>query len=172
MGARNRIYVVVAVLAGACDAGGGMEPIFELPAVKPDAFLFQDVAPSGNAVRVGYTTNTFTVQTTGVNVLTWQALGQARAYGDPTFSRLSNGRWAMTATTSPQDPRGGQALQYHEAQCPTVEASAVRVIPASTAATCEATGATAMAKTSQVLDRKSTRLNSSHIQKSRMPSSA
>lgn len=108
-------------------------------------------------MRAGFTTDGRIVESTGVNVLSWQALGQAQVYGDPVFSRLSSGRWAMTATTSPQDPRGGLALQYHEAQCPRVVDSAVRILANTQSAACESASATAMAKTSQVFESDGTR---------------
>lgn len=122
------------------------------PAGTASAFFYQDVTPNGNSVRGGFTSDGRVVEPAGESVLSWQVFGQTQVYGDPVFSRLSNGRWAMTATTSPQDPRGALALQYHEAQCPRVVDSAVRVLANAPSAACEAASATAMAKTSQVFE--------------------
>jgi hypothetical protein len=138
-----------------CGGGSDGTATVTPPATPPppsSAFFFQDVTPSGNSVRVGFTTDGRVIESTGVNVLSWQVSGNPRPYGDPVFSRLSNGRWAMTATTAPLDPRGGLALQYHEASCPQVVESAVRVLPNAPSTACEAAPATAMAKTSQVFD--------------------
>lgn len=149
------VPAAVAVILAGCGGGSDSSSGTGTPTAPPppsSAFFFQDVTPSGNAVRAGFTTDGRVVESSGVNVLSWQVFGQAQVYGDPVFSRLSNGRWAMTATTSLQDPRGALALQYHEAQCPRVVDSAVRVLANTQSAACEAASATAMAKTSQVFE--------------------
>lgn len=139
------------------DRGGpGVTSFTVAPASSPgtaSAFFFQDVAPTGNAVRAGTTGDQRVVQSSGVDVLHWQVLGgQARVYGDPVFSRLANGRWTMTAGTGNNDPRGARTLLYHEADCPQVDAAAVVAIGASTAPACDATGGLAMAKVSRVFE--------------------
>lgn len=116
------------------------------------AFLYQTVAPDSNAVRVGSTTDGRSVDTYGTNVLEWQARGAAISYGDPVFSRLPSGRWAMTAWSGPNDPRGSAALLYHEADCPRVDPSAVRVIRPASGSGCQAVPGLVMAKTSQVFE--------------------
>ena len=155
MPAARRFHVVALGLLLAC--GGGRES--DTPpatssagsAETRTAFFYQDVSSTGNAVRVGVTTDGRTVEPYGVNVLEWQVLGgQTQVYGDPVFSRLANGRWAMTAWTGSADPRGGAALLYHESDCPRVSASAVHVLRPSSAAGCTAGSTLAMAKTSQV----------------------
>lgn len=115
----------------------------------PAAFFYQTVDPVRSTVRAGATWD-------GANTRTYDADlvrakdGKETSYGDPVFSRLSNGRWAMTAWTAPNDPRGS-GLMYYEGVCPAVDASAVKVFSASTASGCEARNP-AMAKTSQVFD--------------------
>ena len=101
------------------------------------AFFYQDVAPGGNSVKVGSTTDGRIIDTTGVSLLGWQPVGRlTTSYGDPVFSRLANGRWTMTAGTGAEDPRGNAQLMYHEAACPRVDESAIRVIPSSSSAAC------------------------------------
>lgn len=146
--------------AALCACGGNRSagppttrPSATTAASPGSAFFYQDVTPSGNAVRVGFTSDQRVIDPYGVSVLTWQVLGgQTRIYGDPVFSRLSSGRWAMTAWSGPDDPRGGLALMYHESECPQVTDSAVRVIGASAAESCEPLSALVMAKTSQVFE--------------------
>jgi hypothetical protein len=158
---RWAVIVVVIVLAG-CGGGGGEggSTNLEAPAATANtasAFFYQDVNAGSNSVRAGTTTDGRVIDTYGVNVVTWQVLGgQTRVYGDPVYSRLSNGRWVMTAGTGDNDPRGRNALLYHEASCPKVDDAAVRVISGSTDAACE-TAPLIMAKTSQIFEADGTR---------------
>ncbi|WP_374665377.1 hypothetical protein [Ramlibacter sp.] len=124
------------------------------PTTSPaSAFLYQDVTPSGNSVRIGLTTDGHTITAYQRSVLTWQVRGTgARPYGDPVFSRLANGRWQMTANTPPGDARGSMALLIHEGACPVVDEAAVRALSRSSAAGCEPAGNLAMAKTSQAVE--------------------
>jgi hypothetical protein len=124
-------------------------------AAPGNAFFYQDVGLGGiNSVRVGFTTDGRVVQSYGANLMSWQALrGQTMIYGDAVISRLSNGRWVMTAGTGVDDPRGAAGIMYHESQCPTVVDAAVKVWNPSRAATCDATVPTATAaKVSQVFE--------------------
>jgi hypothetical protein len=116
------------------------------------AFFYQDVAPGGNSVKVGSTTDGRIIETGGVSLLSWQPVGRlTTSYGDPVFSRLGNGRWTMTAGTGSEDPRGDAQLMYHEAACPKVDESAVRVIPVSTAASCLTARGMMIGKTTEML---------------------
>jgi len=122
---------------------------------QPLAFFYQDVASGGNRVRVGRSQDGMTVTSHDVDVAAWTVLGRAtQVYGDPVMSLLPSGRWALTANTSPADPRGAFALLYHEAACPVgfpaPSAPEVRAIVASDAPGCREVRATIMAKTSQV----------------------
>lgn len=124
------------------------------PAGAPgSAFLYQDVTPTGNSVRIGFTSDGHAVTAYQRSVLAWQVRGTgARPYGDPVFSRLASGRWQMTANTAPTDPRGSMALLIHEGACPAVDDAAVRALNRSSAAGCEPAGSLAMAKTSQAVE--------------------
>ena len=146
----HRAFVLPFLIAGiAC---GGSATSTDLAASAPSgttatngasmAFFFQDVAPlpNGNAVRAGTTTDGRVIDSTGVNLLTWQPLDRgSQGYGDPVFSRLPNGRWLMMAGTPPDDPRGNSVMVVHEGSCPRVAESAVTVLRPSTAAGCATT---------------------------------
>lgn len=114
----------------------------------PAAFFYQTVDPVRSTVRAGATWDGTSVRTYDADMV--RARDGREAYGDPVFSRLSNGRWAMTAWTAPNDPRGS-GLMYYEGACPAVDASAVKVLSASTASGCEPRNPV-MAKTSQIFD--------------------
>lgn len=116
-------------------------------AAQSSAFFYQTVAPSASITKAGVTSDGANVSTYGVNLVNAK-LGTT-SYGDPTFSRLGNGRWAMTAWTSPEDTRGF-GLLYHEASCPQVVDANVRSLVASTATGCNSKASPAQAKTSQV----------------------
>jgi hypothetical protein len=100
------------VVLAACGGGGGSSttspPTPPPPAAAPpgNAFFYQDVGIGGiNSTRVGFTSDGRVVQAYGVNLMSWQALqGQTMIYGDAVFSRLSNGRWVMSAGTGIDDP--------------------------------------------------------------------
>ena len=156
----HRPTAVLLVLAGfAC---GGSATLPESAAVAPTsvtpvagasmAFFFQDVAPlpNGNSVRAGTTTDGRVIDSSGVNLLTWQPLNRgSQGYGDPVFSRLSNGRWLMMAGTPPDDPRGNSVMVLHEAACPKVTESAVTALRPSTAPGCATTAAELSGKFSE-----------------------
>ncbi len=91
-----------------------------------EALFYQNVGMGMNAVRVGSTADGATVKSYGVDVVSWaQGPMIKNAYGDPVISRLSSGRWAMTAWTGPGDSRGPFRLLYHEGDCPKVDDAAV-----------------------------------------------
>lgn len=143
--------------ASAPDAAGEeVEGELDAPAPMPlpMAFFYQDVAPTGNRVRIGATRDGLEIDSIDRDAATWTVFGATQVFGDPVFSRLGNGRWAMTATASPDDPRGGFALLYYEDDCPmgvpAPGASAIRAIRASNAAGCRPSEATGMAKASQL----------------------
>lgn len=120
------------------------------------AFFYQTVGlfmngAGENTVRVGTTTDGGTVESYDATVLDWtQGANHTYSYGDPVYSRLPGGTWAMTARSSNQDPRGSNYLLYHESSCPLVDDSAVVAIGPSTAAGCKSMKAATMGKTSQV----------------------
>lgn len=114
-------------------------------------FFYQDVSAS-NAVRVGVTKDGKLVDSYDTDVLSWKALSDQKVYGDPVFSRLSNGKWAMTARSGAQDPRGSFALMYHEASCPKVVDADVKVIRPSSGGSCKNVSNLVMGKVSQVFD--------------------
>jgi hypothetical protein len=158
---RAGIFLLGFLVAGCGGGGGGSSattttlPPAPVAAaiVTGNAFFYQDVAPTGNAVRAGFTTDGHSITSYLTSVLTWQVIvPNGPIYGDPVISRLSTGRWLMTAGTVDNDPRGANALMIQESTCPTVSQAAVRVLNRSTAATCEATGGLSMAKTSQAFN--------------------
>lgn len=158
---RRRIVLGFSILLAGCGGGGGGTPaptgtgmITVPPAtVAGNAFFYQDVAPTGNAVRAGHTTDGRNITSYLTSVLTWQVIvPNGPIYGDPVISRLSNGRWVMTAGTVDGDTRGANALMIQESSCPTVSQASVKVLNRSTGATCEPGGGTSMAKTSQVFE--------------------
>lgn len=124
------------------------------------AFFYQIVGPfingtGNNSVRVGKTSDGITVDSyqpddTG-NVLDWtQGANHNYTYGDPVYSRLTNGTWVVTARSSNQDPRGSNYLLYHESSCPWIDDNQVIAIGPSTDAGCKQTHAFTQGKTSQV----------------------
>lgn len=124
------------------------------PAAAADAtsaFLFQRVSPAATAVRAGTTTDGLVVTSSGKDVLSVM-VPKMDSYGDPTISRLSNGRWATTAWTGAEDSRGGGNLLYNESSCPAMVDSNAKAITASSAAGCNAGGRLASGKTSQIFD--------------------
>ena len=148
--------LALAACSGGSDSMGTAPPPPPPPAVATppgNAFFYQDVNQAMNTVRAGFTADGRTITSYGATgVLQWRVLGGAtQVYGDPVFSRLANGRWAMAAGTGFDDTRGRGALMYHEAACPQVTDAAVKVLNRSTAAACEPTGLVAMAKPSQVI---------------------
>jgi hypothetical protein len=157
---RAAILIGMALLAGACSGGGGgtttsapSTPPAAPTAAPGVAFFYQDVNAGFNTVRVGFSSDMHTVTPYNAQVLQWQVInGSTRVYSDPVYSRLANGRWAIAASASPTDSRGSGNLLYHEAACPRVDDSAVRVITRSTAAGCVAQGTLVGAKPSEIFE--------------------
>ncbi len=123
------------------------------------AFFYQFVgkpAEDGsaqNAIRMGTSTDGFTVKSVDADALVFN-LGRSftESYGDPVFSRLASGSWAMTGWTGADDTRGPGSLLYHESVCPAVRDADVKVIKASSADGCRQTSGITLGKTSQVFD--------------------
>lgn len=122
----------------------------------PIAFLYQYVGKfvqgaGDNSVRLGMSEDYTTVQSYGIDVLNWTVSKTEKdGYGDPVFSRLSDGSWAMTSWTGPEDSRGPGSLLYYESSCPTVTDSAVVTVVPSSAQGCVKTPTLTGGKTSQI----------------------
>ncbi len=122
------------------------------------AFFYQYVGAfkdgaGENAVRIGTSSDGVTVQSAGVDALDFVvSKDETDVYGDPVFSRLSNGNWAMTAWTGQADTRGAGRLLYHESACPVVDDAAVIAIGSSSANGCSDTGGITGGKTSQIFE--------------------
>jgi hypothetical protein len=115
------------------------------------ALFYQDVTPTSNEVRAGLTENGRDVDSTGRTLLSWHARGgDGTTYGDPVFSHLANGRWALTAWSGPTDPRGAAGLIYYEGSCPQVDESKVVLIGPDTSSACSSVRGVVSGKTSQV----------------------
>lgn len=115
----------------------------------PLAFFYQTVTPTANAVRAGVSADGGVVSAWNADQLNWTVRGNTRPYGDPVISRLSNGRWLMTSWTASTDSRGGARLALHEASCPRVDDTAVRVLSSASTSGCKGGSVTAQGKTSQ-----------------------
>ncbi len=95
-------------------------------AAPANAFFYQLVEPGANRVHAGTTTDGLVVRSSTRDVVRWaQTATSLQPYGDPVFSRLPDGRWAMTSWSGHDDPRGAGVLLYHESTCPQVDDSAV-----------------------------------------------
>ncbi len=106
-----------------------------------------------NAVRIGACADGKTVRTDGIDAMTWkQGANIQVGYGDPVFSYLPSGRWAMTARSRGEDPRGASQLLYYEGTCPFVDDSQVVALNTSTAKGCTPIQRTLMSKTSQIFE--------------------
>lgn len=122
------------------------------------AFFYQNVAQMVdgvglNSVRVGSCTDGLTVSGSGEDVLDWEVAmdrTQIASYGDPVYSRLSNGSWAITSWSGQSDPRGAGYLLYQESACPLVDDDTVIAIGPSSAQGCSQVDKLTMAKSSQV----------------------
>ena len=154
-------FVSLVSLLVSCGGGGGGSPMTtaappSTQASSPgNAYFYQDVNNAANTVRAGFTSDMRVVTPYNAQVVQWQVLGgQARIYGDPVMSRLSNGRWAMMAGTSNVDPRGANAMMYYEASCPRVDDAAVKIVGRSSASGCntQGTGGWVGAKFSGIFD--------------------
>jgi hypothetical protein len=134
----------------ASSPGGSAAPTPSAATGGSMAFFYQDVAPGGNSVKAGSTADGRVIDTTGISFLNWQPVGRiTTSFGDPVFSRLANGRWAMTAGTGVEDPRGGDALMYYESTCPRVDEAAIKVLLPSTSAACAPARGMLIGKTSE-----------------------
>ena len=159
MSMHAKLVAAAALVLAGCGGGGSSPPASApvtpaIPAAAPGvAFFYQDVNAGFNTVRVGFSSDMHTVTPYNAQVLQWQVInGSTRIYADPVMSRLSNGRWAMMASSAPGDARGTSNLLYHEASCPQVQDAAVHVIRRSTAAGCVGQGPLVGAKPSQVFE--------------------
>ncbi len=119
--------------------------------VSAAAFFYQDVTPTTNNNRVGISYDGKVVEFYNFDVLKVTRGGKV-SYGDPVFSRLSNGRWAMTAWTGFEDPHGAGQLMLHESACPTVVETDVKVLGAKAASGCKAAPIVTSGHTSQIFE--------------------
>lgn len=123
------------------------------------AFFYQKVGPllSGtglNTVEIGTTYDGITITTNNVSALSWYVGSAAdSSYGDPVFSYLSNGNWAVTAWTGSSDPRGAGRILYYESPSPIVVDTKVIDLGASSAAGCQFLSKIQVGKTSQVFEK-------------------
>lgn len=131
------------------------------------AFFYQYVGAikkdvGENGVSLGLTTDGKIVNSTGLNVLDWPVYfnreetaddsNASQSYGDPVYSLLSNGNWAITSWSAGADPRGAGFLLYHESTCPTVDDDAVVAIGPSSESDCQDVRSLTIGKTSQIFD--------------------
>jgi hypothetical protein len=116
------------------------------------AFFYQDVTPTTNNNRVGITYDGKVVDIDNFDVLKVTRGTSKVSYGDPVFSRLSNGRWAMTAWTGFEDPHGVGQLMLHESACPKVVEADVKVLGAKSASGCKAAPIVTSGHTSQIFE--------------------
>lgn len=122
------------------------------------AFLYQTVGlfengAGVNTVELGQSADGVEVDSLEQSAVEWTiGKNNTDAYGDPVFSRLSNGNWAMTAWTSRDDSRGPGRLLYYEASCPTVEDDEVIAIAPSTKQGCQPSTSLTGGKTSQIFE--------------------
>ena len=145
---RRTIKVGFWIVVSACALSGPRTAAQSTPASSTSAFFYQTVNPAQSTVRAGATSDGSTVRTYDSDLVNALVRETSTGYGDPVFSRMENGRWAMTAWTRPDDSRG-DGLMYFEADCPAVDAGQVRVFTASSAAGCRPQNPS-MAKSSQV----------------------
>ncbi len=133
------------------------------------AFFYQYVGAlmngvGDNGVRLGLTTDSEAISTSLLEALDWEVRtieleasdeteDEEQSYGDPVFSRLSNGNWAMTSWSGSDDPRGANVLLYHESECPVVDDDAVVAITASSESGCTNVRALTVGKTSQIFEK-------------------
>lgn len=129
----------------------------EAESTTPDiAFFYQYVGKMNqgvgeNGVRLGFSDDYTTVESTGLDAVQFTvSKTETDIYGDPVFSRLSDGSWALTSWSSPEDTRGGNYLIYYESSCPVVDDDKVIVIGPSTASGCAKMRSLTGGKSSQV----------------------
>lgn len=152
-------YVLLATLL--FTACGGNPDVKETSnSVSEIAFFYQNVGKmidgNGlNSVRAGTCSDGLTVNGSGEDVLDWNVAmdrSQMESYGDPVFSRLSDGSWAITSWSGAEDPRGAGYLLYQESACPLVDDDNVIAIGPSSEKGCvqSQNKKLTMAKSSQV----------------------
>jgi len=124
--------------------GGGDEPLVE-------AFFYQFIGPGRNSVRAGTTSGGIHVTGAGRETMAWTQTGASPdAYGDPVWSRLGNGRWAMMAGTGTNDSRGRGRMLYQEGDCPILDEAALHVLGPRDATGCKSAPSLVGGKTSQI----------------------
>jgi hypothetical protein len=120
------------------------------------AFLYQYVGnmvngTGDNGVTLGSSSDGLVVRSSEQDAALWTVSKSVTdVYGDPVFSHLSNGNWALTAWTGHNDTRGANYLLYYEASCPIVDDSEVLAIGTSSATGCKDTKSLTGGKTSQI----------------------
>lgn len=121
------------------------------------AFFYQNVGNmqdgrGENATRVGFTEDGIRVSGAGQDVLAFTALGGGTdSPGDPTFSHLAHGNWAVTAWTNPDHPMGVGQLMYYESSCPMASPSDFHIISPSSDPGCFHSQSLTGGKTSQIV---------------------
>ena len=104
-----------------------------------------------NATRIGALAEGQVVRTDGIDAAVWDPGGSSSSgYGDPVFSSLPGGRWAMTARSRGEDPPGSGQLLYFEGACPFVDDAEVITLTGSSRRGCEDVERTLRSKTSQI----------------------
>lgn len=138
---------------GALDAGDAASAVDGAQETgQPSAFFYQDVGQNTNNNRIGTTADGKVVDIYNFDALKTTKGTSKVSYGDPTFMRLSNGRWAMTAWTGFEDPHGSGQIMYYEGACPKVVEADVKVWSAKTATGCKNAKSVTSGKTSQLFD--------------------
>ena len=122
------------------------------------AFFYQTVGPfmagSGyNTVEIGTSSDGINIRSNSVSALDFYVGPSAdSAYGDPVFSYLPNGNWAVTSWTGPGDPRGQGNMLYYEATCPIVVDTLVNALAALNCSDCLYPSTVQSGKTSQLFE--------------------
>ncbi len=113
------------------------------------AFFYQNVGQT-NVVRAGITSDGLAVTSKNFDTYPFLVFGNTKVPGDPVVSRLSSGRWAMLAWSSPDDPRGANIALYHESDCPKIDESKIVAIGPSSANGCQPVRSLLGGKSSQI----------------------
>lgn len=104
-----------------------------------------------NGVTVGTSMDGLVVNSYKTDAIKWTvSKNNHDIYGDPVFSYLSNGNWAVTAWSSHEDSRGPGYLLYNEASCPQMNDEETIAIGPSKASGCSNTRNVTGGKSSQV----------------------
>lgn len=123
---------------------------------NPIAFFYQNVGQmtngSGkNAVMLGTSEDGTTITSTAFTALAWNVGTNAQeSFGDPVWSHLAAGNWAMTATTLSTSPNTPSNLLYFESSCPEFKKAQAITLKASSASGCIASSSTGSGKSSQI----------------------